>query len=168
MALIVEDGTGVANANSFVTLDEIKAAAAARGVTLPATDADIEKLSFNAIDFIVSKEGQMNGVRTFAEQDLPYPRTGVVIYSRALLPNGIPKTLKQAQIQLVFDGANGVPLFTNDTPQEAAVKRDKVGPIETEFFEPGGTGAGMAPALDAAMSYLSPLLRGLFVRTVRV
>lgn len=167
MALTVEDGTGVADANSFVTIAEIKDAATQRGVTLPANDNDIEAFAVKAIDFIVSKEGQMNGVRTYAEQDLPYPRTGVYLYSNALLPTAIPKTLKQAQLQLVFDQANGIDLFANDRPQEQAIKRDKVGPIETEFFEPGAN-AGAAPALDAAMSYLSPLLRGLTLRTVRV
>lgn len=168
MALTVEDGTGVADANSFVTVAEIRAYATARGVELPAEDAAVEGFAVTAWDFITSLEPRMLGVRTNPEQDGVYPRTGVMMYSAELLPNAIPKTLKQAQSQLAVDASKGVPLFTDDTA-EPAVKREKVGPIETEFFDGGGSSSTSGgAALSAAWGYLSPLLRGLSIRTVRV
>ena len=45
MALIIENGTNVAGANSYATLTEILAFAALRGVTLSAVDATLEILA---------------------------------------------------------------------------------------------------------------------------
>ena len=158
MALIIEDGSVIAGANSFVTVDEIRAAAAARGIVLSEQDAPVEQAAIKAMDFIISLEPRMTGVRTDpANQDLPYPRTGVLLYSAEVLANGIPKTLKQAQAQLALDVTQGVPLFPDDTA-EAAIKRDKTGPLETEYFAPGVASTG--GALAAAFGYLSPLLVG--------
>ena len=56
MALIIEDGTVVAGANSFATDAELQAYAAVRQVSLPAAQAEREALLITAIDYIVSKE----------------------------------------------------------------------------------------------------------------
>ena len=168
MALVIEDGTIVEGANSFVTVAEIRAYATARGVSLPVADGEVEPFAVTAWDFIASLESRMLGVRTDPEQEGPYPRTGVVIYSAELLPDAIPSTLKKAQMQLALDVSLGVPIFTDDTA-EPAVKREKVGPIETEFFDGGGSSSTSGgAALSAAWGYLSPLLRGLSVRTLRI
>ena len=168
MALVIEDGTVVAGANSFVTVEEAREFALARGVELSEVDADVEVLSQAAIDFIVSNEARLAGTRTDPDnQELPYPRTGVSLYGAELLENSIPSTLKKAQMQLMLDSHKGVPLVQDDTA-EPAVKREKIGPIDTEFFGPDVAATGGALAI--AWGYLQPLLRGqgFGLRTVRV
>lgn len=165
MALVIEDGTIVDSANSFVTEAEAIAWAAARGVTIAPGEGD--KLAALAMDFIVSVEDKLAGVRTDPEnQELPYPRTGVLLYSAELLSNGIPKTLKQAQMQLMLDAHNGVPLLADDLA-EAAIQKEKAGPLETTYF-PGGVAVEGA-SLEAAYGYLRPLFKtGFGLRTLRI
>ena len=50
MALVIEDGSRVAGANSYVTLAEARAFASARGVTLSAVDATLEPFVIKAFD----------------------------------------------------------------------------------------------------------------------
>ena len=44
MALTIEDGSGVAGANSYIDVAAARTYAAARGLTLPAADGDVEAL----------------------------------------------------------------------------------------------------------------------------
>lgn len=163
MALVIEDGSIVEGANSFVSEEEFDAFA--EGVTLPAA-FDVEQAAKEAVRFIVSVEGQMKGERTAPlTQDLPYPRRNVNLFGATFPDNAIPKTLKNAQMQLMLDVARGVPLFPDDTAEQA-VKRDKVGPLETEYF--GADVATTGGQLAAAWGYLSPLTVGMKIKTVRV
>lgn len=163
MALVIEDGSIVEGANSFVTEAEFEAFAGS--LPLPG-GFDAEQAANEAIRFIVSIESRMTGQRAAPLlQDLPYPRRNVTLYGEALPETDIPKTLKLAQMQLMLDVARGVPLFPDDTAEQA-VKREKVGPLETEYF--GADTATTGGQLAAAWGYLSPLTVGFQIRTVRV
>lgn len=163
MALVPETGAVVDGANSFVTEAEFDAFA--EGVQLPG-DFDVELAAKQAVRFITSVEGQMTGERTSPQvQDLPYPRRNAVVFGAAFPDNAIPKTLKLAQMQLMLDVARGVPLFPDDTAEQS-VKREKIGPLETEYF--GADTATTGGQLAEAWAYLSPLTRGLQIKTVRV
>ena len=98
MSLTIEDGSGVADANSFVTVAEATAYAAARGLSLPATDAEKEQLLVKAADYLLSVEDRFKGERVAADQALSWPRSNVYLYgSLEPLPNNqIPKALKNA------------------------------------------------------------------------
>lgn len=154
MALIVETGAIVANANSFNTLSELRAYALARGVTLSADDATVEAQSFKAMDYIAAQESRMNGNRVSIDQELCYPRECVTINGFEVASDAVPKTLKSAQCQLVIDVHNGIDLMPS--AQGAVVKREKVGPLETEYAVSGGM-TGRAPELTAADNLLAPL-----------
>lgn len=154
MALIVETGAIVADANSFNTLVELRAYALARGVTLSATDSEVEADSFKAMDYIAAQEGRMAGDRVSIDQELCYPREGVTINGFCVPSDAIPKTLKSAHAQLVIDAHNGVDLLP--TGSGAVVKREKVGPLETEYAVSGSM-TGRSPELTAADALLAPL-----------
>jgi len=64
MALIIEDGTIVAGADSYATLAVLRAYALKRGVTLSAVDADLEVLAIKAMDYIGSFEDKFQSART--------------------------------------------------------------------------------------------------------
>lgn len=51
MAIILEDGSQVTNANGYVSLVEIRDFASMRGIVLSATDSIVETFSFKATDF---------------------------------------------------------------------------------------------------------------------
>ena len=175
MSLTIEDGTGLANADSFASVGEAQAFADARGLTLPAATEDIEKLLVKAADFILSLESRFKGYRTTATQRLSFPRTDVTVYGDGgpgLIPihggeniryagagyliasDEIPQMLKEAQIRLAVD-ANSTDLRPNGAGRE--VIRKKIGPIETQYAQ-GGVNS-VNPVFNAALDLLEPLLK---------
>lgn len=157
MALTVEDGTGVENANSYVDLAYARAYATQRTLALPADDAACEALLIKAMDFIESEaRGPYKGDQTYPGVDnLKWPRTGVYIEDVALDPAKIPATLKKAQCQLAVE------LQTLDALPTLAgqiVKREKVDVIETEYAIDYKAGQ-KPPVMTKVDLLLAPLLK---------
>lgn len=70
--MIIEDGTGLTNSNSYVTLEEANAYFAAKGVTITLT----EETLINATQYIdVSYGSAFNGNKVSYEQALAWPRS---------------------------------------------------------------------------------------------
>lgn len=162
MSFIIEDGTGVAGATSYATVAQAQAYATDRGLSLPAAEADVQKLLIKACDFLQSLEDQYQGSRTDAEQALAWPRSGVTVFGTRLVEDdAIPSMLIQAQCQLAVD------LVSNDlqpTDQGKEVQTETVGPLSTTYFRSGTSVAQPAKAL----ALLEPLFRSaLGLRTFR-
>lgn len=177
MPIIVEDGSNVADANSFVSLADYKTYASARGYSVPADDAVTNAKIILSSDYLLTLENEYKGQRTNADQALSWPRECAVISTRrdpatGCIPvfpdNEIPSQLIQAQCEAVnflCGGGNFMP-----TQEGAFVVSEKVDVIETKYSERiNTTGAPSVPAVDA---FLAPLLNdgGDFgrVRTVRI
>ena len=166
MALIVEDGSNVPNANSYADVAFIRAYAEQRRLPLPDNDADVEAFAINAMDAIESRS--YGGRRTYNPQLLAFPRSGLETEEGEYAPNAIPSRVKKAQAQLVAYRAAGIDLFPSGNA-EPAIKVDKVGPLTTEYFDTGGSIGG--PAIPLADALLGPLERGqgaFTLSTVRV
>ena len=153
MAIVVEDGTGVVDANSYISVDEVKAFAALRGIALPAADGDIEILLIKAMDFIESYRDEFKGVKTVSDQSLQWPRIGVQVDGYDISEAVIPKVLKDAQCQLATD-ANTQDLMPTGTGRE--VIGEKVDVIEVTYATTGNT--TVSPDFVKAKALLSPLL----------
>lgn len=156
MALVIEDGTLVANANSFATRAEIIAYAAERGVTIP-NDETADQKAIAAMDFLWAQP--LLGSLVDDEQTTPFPRMGLVDGDEDVeaWEYTIPPGVKRAQMQLALDAHNGVTL-TASGPAEAAVKMKKAGPVEKEFFEaPDPSGNAR---VTVALAFLAPFLTG--------
>jgi hypothetical protein len=157
MALIIEDGSIVADASSYVTLDEARAFALARGITLPADDASLEVLVIKTMDWLESMRAKYQGVKVSETQELQFPRVGVVAEGFEVAETAIPTLLKKAQNQAIMDMFAGLdPLVSSDGT--AQVLREKVDVIETQYAE--GQGNGLVPFLRKATNFLAPLLNG--------
>lgn len=181
MALEIEDGTGKANATSYVTVSEARQYAQARGVTLPSEELAVEALLVQAMDYLEAQRAKYQGSKTWPRpgepshphaQALQWPRTGVVIDCHYELPSdAIPVELKAAQMQTAVELSRGLnPMAGTDGRVK---KKTKVDVIETEFFS--ATELGLAgyptvqlPAVDALLQPLfTPCGSGMFLRTVR-
>lgn len=103
MALVVEDGTGVEGANSYLTVAELRAFAGDRGLTLP-TDSEVEKLLVKATDYLELKS--YIGDRASDNQGLSWPRTQTA-NPYWQYNNIIPTKLKTAQSLLAVEAMNG-------------------------------------------------------------
>lgn len=162
MALVIEDGTVVAGANSYIDVPAAKAYAEARGVDLGADDALIEQRLLGAMDYLESLS--YKGTRTDPdEQSLAWPRTGVTFDGRTFGDNVIPTQLKSAQGQLAIELTNGVIIFSSTGASsgsaEKFVKREKVDVLETEYATPKEVGEELLAV--ASMPAVQALLRGL-------
>lgn len=157
ISIIVEDGSVVSGANSFVSVADARVYASNRGVSLPTVDDEVASLLIRACDYIMAQEPKFSGSRTSTEQELAFPRDGAYQLGVELGSNQIPKVLVSAQCQLAMDAHAGIELLPN-LNKSGLVKREKIGPIETEYADPITVGTN--PVLTAATSLLEQLYRG--------
>jgi hypothetical protein len=154
MALIIEDGSGVAGANSYISVTNAKAYAAARGLTIGTVDAAIEILLTKALDYIEALRGEFQGSKTDATQALQWPRAGAYLDGVEIEDDEIPAVLPMAQAQLAVDAYT---LDLMPVGDGRAVVRERVeGAVEVQYDPGGNTNA--QPSLTAAMALLEPLL----------
>lgn len=156
MPLIVEDGTGLDDANAYIDATFADAYHAERGnAAWAALDAAAKEVAIiKATDFLARYSQSWIGMRKTAAQMLDWPRID------AVLPDGVyelddasvPIQVQKATAELALR-ASVAPLAP-DQSRGGAVKRRKVGPIEVEYetAAPGGT---TYPSIDFI---LSPLL----------
>ena len=70
MALVIEDGSIVPNAQSFVQAAELVTYATLRNLAFPALEADQEALLIKASDYLLSREAEFKGQRVSSAQAL--------------------------------------------------------------------------------------------------
>lgn len=142
MTIIVEDGSIVSGANSYVSEAELTAYALARGVTLT---AGTEQLLIEAMDYIEAQN--FIGTKQTATQPLQWPRTDVYIDGYYVQSTIIPNDLKSAEM------ATAVAIDQGNGPQNvlsAAVKKEKVDVIEVEYQD-GAMSGTIDPKINASL-----------------
>jgi len=117
MSLIIETGTGKADAQSYITIIEFNAYAAARGITI---DGDVSSMLLQGMTYLQTLD--YIGLKNTKEQALQWPRLNAYIDSFVITTTEIPQLLKdlQAEVTIAIDAGND-PLAT----VERAVKKEK-------------------------------------------
>lgn len=162
MALIIEDGSIVTGANSYVDVVGAVAYATAFGINIGTDDTITEQRLRKAMVYLENQEWRGN--RSEAEtQALAWPRYGVSYDGVYIDSDEIPQRLKDAQAQLVIEAMNGVEFWVSTSASTASrvVKRKKVDVLETEYMTPQELGetsreTASMPIVD---QLLKPLLR---------
>jgi len=159
MAFIVEDGTGVADSNSYGAVADANSYFTDRGdADWTGTDAEKEQALVQATDYIDVMNGhRFIGDKVDEDQSLEFPRD----YWGAV----IPRNLERATFEYAKRALSGA--LAPDPTVDAtgyAVKRVKsvVGPIsdETEYMDQGaGSTQSLLKPYPAADALLVPLLR---------
>lgn len=150
MALIVEDGTGLATAESYLSLPDADAYHLAFGNSTwdAATDAAKEAALRRATQYLDSRY-TFAGQRLTTTQTLEWPRAGIDLPSvRWTWP---VKRVQDACAELALRALSGS--LTADQPS-AQTKSEEVGPVKVEYFQ---------SAQDGQTRYLliDDMLRGL-------
>jgi len=161
MALIVEDGTGVPGAESYVSAADFQTWATNRGYLLPSTVLDVESLLRKAADFIERK--RFVGTIEFTDQPLAFPR--LVTNSEGIaVSTGIPAKLKTSQMLLAMESMNGALTAAARANKYTATKIDA---IYLKYADTSkGSGDLYFPAIeDLLRDWLSN--SGMAIRTVR-
>lgn len=165
MALIIETGAGVPNANSYgdtdgpTTIAAARSYAADRGVTLSATDSVVTAYLINGTDYLESFALRYVGLPADFTQSLSWPRQCVQFDPDTPFPDDeIPPILIQALYQTCIEQSNGIVLqpSTNYAASGGFVTMKKVDVIEKRFSEHIGTTA--LPVLPKVSSLLAGLL----------
>jgi len=153
--IIVEDGTIVDNANSYVTRADYITYAASKGITITDdSDADVELVK--AAEFIGAHEGNLKGDKVERDQPLAYPRKGIVLEGFVWGADEIPRQVILCQMALALDIHGGVDLYNPAPNPNRAAKREKVDVIEVEYF--GGAGGTKMSRDSTATALLATLL----------
>jgi hypothetical protein len=156
MTLIVEDGSVVTGAESYISVAEADAYHEKRGnATWDAID-DKEALLRKATDYMTGKYRlRWAGSRADSSQSLDWPRVNVPVsdtYSRSYYPSdSVPNEVKQACAILALK-ANSTELIAD---KEQKVISVQVGPISTTY-EPSSSTAVRYSEVD---NLLSPYLK---------
>ena len=163
MSLIVEDGTGLAGAESYCSVADFRTLCGAVGLNVSAvSDERAEQLLRQATEFLAGYDRAWKGRRVGAAQALDWPRADVEAHGHRLPAYVIPGGLVGACARLAYKAISG-PLTRDIKPQKTRVK---VGPIETEVA-PGTPQATqyldvtrmLAPYLRSASPYAVKLVR---------
>jgi hypothetical protein len=160
VTLIVEDGTVVADSNSFVSEQEVVDSAAMRGVTLPfSTDEDKDKvaiLAIKAADYL--RIMPWKGEVVESTQTMPWPRKN--IGSTPSFPEDeVPLSVIEAQQQLVLLVNAGTILVPTSTGTGYLIK-EKIGPIENVYSEKVGVSSDGLPLFPGIKALLYPWILG--------
>lgn len=127
MAVIVEDGTGVLNANSYGNEDGLNVYAKAIGVVLEGSKTTLLLQAMQWLD-----NQPFIGIKATKEQSLQWPRLNVVIDGFDYASTDIPQQLINLQYEVA------VSIFAGNDPlaeQEQKVKEETIGPIKTVYMD---------------------------------
>jgi hypothetical protein len=175
MAIIVEDGTLVANANSYVTVAEVDTYCENRGLTSwDSLGDEIKEASLlRGMDFIETKP--FKGGKSFFDNPLEWPRvnwyqpTNVSAYDIIDYEGVIPLGLKLAVCRAAYEESLVAGCLQEGTSRDDFITRKKIDVLEVEYKLPvSGTVSGIVetyPQIDGHLRTL--LMDSTIVKVVR-
>lgn len=128
MTIIVEDGSGIADANSYTSLADFRAYADLRKLTIPADDTEAEALLIRAADVMNAIKwlpGDTLEHKTYPDAYLAWPRSDVWLRGRLLPSDAVPREIVYGQMALAAE------IMADD----AAPPETAVGPVILERVE---------------------------------
>jgi hypothetical protein len=170
MTLTIETGTGAPDAESYASVVAADARGAALGVTDWAALADPAKeiaLRTATIFMTANYRARWAGRRVYQAQALDWPRYDVCSDSFPVPSNVVPAEVVAACIDLAFRAGRGEPLMPDLDTGSNVVKRDKTGPLETEYFQNTTEARERFVAVDAALQPFFGAAGGGMIKLVR-
>lgn len=135
MVLVVEDGTGISNANAYLSVTEADAYFTARNnqTWLSRNTPDKEKAILYATAFLDSNFYWLGHIAT-SDQALGWPR--ILVYDhegRSIDSDSVPQRVKDATAELALEALDKS--LSPSLARGGDVKRQKVASLEIEYFE---------------------------------
>lgn len=153
-SLVVETGSVVAGANSFVSLVDARTIADYRGITLPVLDDDAITALIQGGIYVNNQEGGLQGVRVSIDQTMCFPRSGVVKYGFEVPNDSIPNEVICSQVEAASQIGAGVNPYANNEGKEVS-NETVVGAVAVSYFESGKTDSNVL--LTTADNCILPL-----------
>ena len=135
MSLTLEDGTGVAGANSYITSANAATFLTVRAIAFTGSTAALEAALAKAFDYLANeKRYRYRGSRTTATQRAPWPRTGATELSGpTYASNAIPWRVIDAQCFLAAIALAGA-VLEPALDRGGAIASESIGPISTSYM----------------------------------
>ena len=159
MALIVEDGTVVVDADSFSSLIDARALAVNYGLTLPTDDTEAEVILRQGYLNLLQRERTLQGSRISAVQTGIYPRSNVQNNCFPVDSDVIPNEVKLAQIyasDAINSGAE-----TNNVNTGERLSGFNVQGVYSETYQDGSR-QSTNPSIQGVYNSLYPLTKAGF------
>jgi hypothetical protein len=168
MPFVVENGTGLEDARSYASVQDLRDFAEFRvGVTLPDDDVTCEKALVTASEWIDSNfANRFRGARAFVQQRMEFPRSGYIDINGQAIQAAMPIQLSKATCLLAIEAAKGNPLYNNADGSKGAVIEDSVGPLITKYAPGNPATLTQERQFPEVQATLAPLLRGFGMLTV--
>lgn len=145
--LIVEDGSGVPGANTYVSVADHIAYAQLYGVVVTPEQAEVNLR--RAMDYLEMQD--LSGTPVDDDQDTHYPANNAYVNGKLIANDIVPKQARKAENEIalaIFEGND--PLAV----QERAIKREKSVVGEIEYMD-GAAASPVNPRIDI---FIAPLL----------
>ena len=152
--LIVEDGTGKANANTYISLADYGTYISDRGLTDTTSDEAKTGRIIQSTDWIETHEKLFQGTKNSDEQALVWPRAFIDVYEYPISNTEIPQQLIKAQAQLIYDSAT-TDLF--NVGDGRSITNEKVDVLEVSYSDNGVT--NLQPIFAKVNEFLKPLFK---------
>lgn len=164
ISFVVEDGTGLPNANSYCDLDYALEYCVSKGYTnwLTLTE-DMQKIYIIRGTEFVDNFYNWKGRRGSQSQSMAFPRLDLFDEDHYEV-RGVPDKLKKACIEAAFlNSSSGSDTLFTTKDENGAIKRQKVDSLEVEYFSNQQNETNIK-AVDYTTIYdiLNKLLKGLY------
>lgn len=151
MALTVENGTGLVDADSYASLATARAIAEKYGVSLPIDDAACEVAIRQGTEYADMQEDCFGGTRLNLEQSLSWPRAGAKTTTGYVIPfDSVPMQMIKASVFAAAEYGTGVDVRANDDGK-AIASEQVTGAVAVSYFDNGKSGGTVVitKAIDA-------------------
>ena len=142
VTLITEDGTGVTDANTYISLIDARTLAEQYGWTLPVDDNDANISLVNGYNYLNTLEGGMCGTRSYEDQTGAFPREGCSCGGFAIPSDGIKTEVKQAQVRAAVTFGAGTDVNPDNDGKNVASEA-VTGAVAVSYFNNGKTGGSV-------------------------
>ena len=156
MALIIEDGSIVPNANSYISLADARTFLQSMGYDLDADDTIAEQTLIKGYYYVSSFESSYQGERISADQTGSFPRSGVYINGFPLASDEIPVNIQQAQSLAAYEEQQSAGALFPNTTGQTITSEEVVGAVKVSYSDNG---------MDSNVTYypqIESLLKPLF------
>ena len=168
MSLIVEDGTGVESANTYISLPDARTLAEQYGWVLPVDDNDANVALVNGYQYLNTLENGMCGVRSYEDQTGAFPREGCACGGFVIPSDGIKAEVKQAQVRAAVTFGAGTDV-NPDSDGKNIASEEVTGAVKVSYFNNGKTGGSVV--ITEAVQFLERCYltsaNGISFKTVR-
>jgi hypothetical protein len=162
MSLVVEDGTGLSNADALISVAFADSYHTANGNSTWTGDDSLKEQAIRRATAFISSGYAWAGYRTRGrKQSLAWPRAGVVDREGyAILIDEIPVEVKNAVAEIALRELVSPGAMNPDFIAASVVKREQVGSLSVEYANSFISAESQRPVLMAVADMISQFLCG--------